>query len=1001
MLKNFITVCAVFVLPGIIIAGNILEGDSSFETSVGDKIVSSANGIVKWELNSDTAWDGKQSVKLNFPSGDWCQSKPFCIIAEEDGKTFTFSVYAKSEREGVPARLYMIQQNWSHGIHGQEFKLTKEWKRYSISGRLKNGHYWLGFGTNVPSVIWMDAFQFERGEKPSDYINCDMAIGISVPYAYDNVFFEGEKIPVSFMGIDLKNDGSRKDLTHSFTISDYSCKTVEKKRQVIVPENGKFNFKYEFVPPGLGWFLIRAELKNHEKTLATASGAICVVAPPVEIRKGRVPFCGTVGTYMAGLERIGNHWMEVCTHWKDSEAVQGKYTWKDCSWMHRGDMKARLVVAHFPSVPKWAWDPQDVADCKEMKMPVPSSGFLPAKEHLESWRKFIHELVLHYKGQLDIIEIGGEDDLTFGGNSYYRSKFPKNTKCGQLVSGPAYDRYSEMIRIACEEIRKTDPNQKIGIVRPSGWDCSDVSPKYSFSAATIKNCRRLFDLFPLDCYCQPRYIGPGLSLPAFPEDFLPDSLNGALDICQNNGNGQNVYIAEFGYALDYNVEPDSSYAMEMVKRLARSYLVARMIPRVESLHWFHTNGCIEGGKYHYGLWRFGMPMATVAAYSAVARIVENVELSKELVLGGDSKAVVFKKAGRADAAVWFVRGNGKLKLNNMPEGLVITDVMGNKLYPLNTIDLDEFPIYFGMKGDDAFDKLSGILSQSEMICKPVRLSFYTPRNDKGILQLKNIAGKDIDTIVTIDKIDRHVFLKNGQRTNIEIPINKNKVEVSADSGNDYEKVNASYPVAFESCPKVGFKVKIDGDLSEWDDLPFIAMNQRSQIMPPDPWVEWRGPEQFSAKVYTGWDGKYFYMAAEVKDKTHSNRFSGEIYKGDCIQFAFDPLADSLRSRYGVDDKEMGMALVGGKPAFVQWVGQGIWNDCEYAVKRDDKEKKTFYEIRIPLASLGIPLEKGSAFGFNFVIFNDDTGAGSNYYYQFAPGITGGKNPAVFKKFVLE
>jgi hypothetical protein len=43
---------------------------------------------------------------------------------------------------------------------------------------------------------------------------------------------------------------------------------------------------------------------------------------------------------------------------------------------------------------------------------------------------------------------------------------------------------------------------------------------------------------------------------------------------------------------------------------------------------------------------------------------------------------------------------------------------------------------------------------------------------------------------------------------------------------------------------------------------------------------------------------------------------------------------------------------------------------------------------------------GRVFSFNFVLFDDDTGAGQTYYYQLSPGITGGKNPALFKRFVL-
>lgn len=989
-----------------VFAGNLLTGDSSFESGSDSIGLEPKSGRIQVTLDDQaSAPNGMQCVKLSPASGSVI-CKPFEITPALDGKPFTFSLFAKADKAGVPARLFIFKYDNNQSIAANPITLSKSWKRYSLKAPLKSGKIGLGIDLNSPSVIWIDALQLEQGNTPSEYmLNSEFTIGATIPANNNYVFFKGEEIPILIHAISFSgNNLDKHDI--SIKITDCFGKTISETRKNV--DNKSFEWEYKFNPEKLGWYKIQAKLVSGGKTLAETIRAVSVVEPPVKIKKGLWPFCGNCHTYVMypkGLERIGGlKWADVGLRWKNSEPAKGKYIkLPDWGKFHDIGMKCKLTIGHFPSAPEWAWDENEVVDCKKMKMEEPRFGFLPSRENMDAWRNFIRYVVTACKGKIDIIEFGAEDDLTFGGNSYYlrKQKDTGNIKCGKLVTGTYYDRYAEMIRIACEETRKIDPSLKIGIVRPSGGDCT--VNKYSFSTAAIKACKNLFDFFPLDPYCYPRYIGPGQPETLLPEDFIPEALSGALEACKINGNGQHIYVSEFGYALDYNTEPDSIYAIETMKRLVRSYLVARMTPGVGLLHWFHPNsyGCIEGGKYHYGLWRFGMPLPSVPAYSAVARIVENVESSKELTLGGDSKAVVFKKDGRADAAVWLVRGNGKLILDSIPQDLVVSDVMGNKLTVDKAIAISEFPVYFGMEDKDAFDKLVNILSSSQMTCKPVKISFITPRKDKGILNLKNISGRDIDAIVTVNQIGKSISLKKGQTTNLEVPINKNNLEVSVGCGNDYEKVNASYPIAFEYCPKIEFKGEIDGDLSKWKDRPFIAMNERGQIMPPDPWIDWKNPEQFSAKVYTGWDEKYFYMAAEVKDEIHSNKFPGEIYKGDCIQFAFDPLADSLKPGYGKDDKEFGIALIDSKASIVQWAGSGIWNECKYAARRDEAAKKTFYEMRIPLSSLGISSEAETAFGFNFVIFNDDTGAGANYYYQLAPGITGGKNPALFKKFVLE
>jgi hypothetical protein len=57
---------------------------------------------------------------------------------------------------------------------------------------------------------------------------------------------------------------------------------------------------------------------------------------------------------------------------------------------------------------------------------------------------------------------------------------------------------------------------------------------------------------------------------------------------------------------------------------------------------------------------------------------------------------------------------------------------------------------------------------------------------------------------------------------------------------------------------------------------------------------------------------------------------------------------------------------------------------EFRVTRADGAKTTTYKLKMPLTVLG--LTPDSEFGFNVVIKDDDTGDGSRYWLQAAPGL---------------
>ena len=65
---------------------------------------------------------------------------------------------------------------------------------------------------------------------------------------------------------------------------------------------------------------------------------------------------------------------------------------------------------------------------------------------------------------------------------------------------------------------------------------------------------------------------------------------------------------------------------------------------------------------------------------------------------------------------------------------------------------------------------------------------------------------------------------------------------------------------------------------------------------------------------------------------------------------------------------------------------------------DEAAKATRYELRLPLAVVGI--ESGAEFGLNFTVYDDDNGKGQRCWFELGPGMTWPFKPELYPRFVL-
>jgi hypothetical protein len=205
-------------------------------------------------------------------------------------------------------------------------------------------------------------------------------------------------------------------------------------------------------------------------------------------------------------------------------------------------------------------------------------------------------------------------------------------------------------------------------------------------------------------------------------------------------------------------------------------------------------------------------------------------------------------------------------------------------------------------------------------------------------------------------------------------------------------------------PRVKNPVRIDGVLEEWigpaseqSTVQGRASLVRRSLQDVYPLQSrhpvggraiWQGPDDLSVRAWWGWDGEALCVAAEVTDDRHFNTKTGDmIWNGDALQVG---LVTTNNTEWN-----LGLALTTNGAAFHQFAGPGdaLAKTAQYAVVRDDPAvggtstaKLTRYELRLPLADLG--LTPGAEFGFNVAFLDDDDGSGSRYWFQLASGLCG-------------
>ncbi len=186
--------------------------------------------------------------------------------------------------------------------------------------------------------------------------------------------------------------------------------------------------------------------------------------------------------------------------------------------------------------------------------------------------------------------------------------------------------------------------------------------------------------------------------------------------------------------------------------------------------------------------------------------------------------------------------------------------------------------------------------------------------------------------------------------------------------------------------------EIDGELNDWwrgwsavDMIGprFVSPVQLESGRPG----RWNGPEDLSARLYMGWDERYFYFAIDVMDGD-LRPFDSESQKwiGDCLLIAIDTKNDG-GYWFAPDDLLLSLALTLPKKKKDDDKDKDKQNqdgedegnkkpEGKFFVKRKDDGSGAVYEARIPWATFKANNTNGEGatgftFGFNIILTDDD------------------------------
>lgn len=737
---------------------------------------------------------------------------------------------------------------------------------------------------------------------------------------------------------------------------------------MINPAKGKAVFSI-IVPPGKEMGFIGIRVKVSRKNGMFVEHSLSGVR--TERRNSPDPFFtwqGTTKDDLNGKNNMGS--VRINCPWR-LESKPGIYNFKKIDQQIKLAEKAGLTPLGFTTIytlDRWRNPAYDFARVKkaldQRKNPFDEAYY-------QRYRNFVRELVRFVGPRIKDWALVNEIDLSR--NNFLEEKH-----------------YIECVKIFSQELKKQYPHHTVGAIGVAG---PEFRSKQLYVQKLWKELGNSLDGIYYDAYTPGRFA-EGYELPC-DEKIFRKYLFHTLSFM---GKNKKISIEEKGFTVDYSLPVDHPVLCDNAHILTRSLLLAKTVPNVIRYAYFLRGDGAKEGKFNYGLIHGnGNPRPMAAAFAAAADFFANAENGKLLKPSDQIYACVFSRGKQSLFALWSLEKNAVNTGITFPVAYKESDYMGNiasRPAGKRNFVLHAAPLFFEL--DYPREKLEKMIMEASYQIPELSASIRAVSINELAVEVVNKTNKQLPVTVSLAGVSNTLsgtlksresrefhFTKTWKNGNIEAMVKSKSTE---------------YPVSAyiqaQAIPQEGAEIVMDtpADLYPVDAIPAGL---------------WRGKDDLSARVKLSYDDRTFKLKVYVKDDVHISRHNHlHIWNQDAIQFGFDTANEEGKSmeKYA----EFCMALTPRGPELFCYKdinaqkNEQVIADAKLAIRREN-DNTTVYDCAIPWKYLGeLKKNPGKIFGFNLVTLDQDTPRGGVLYWmQLSPGITGGRNPALFRKFYLK
>ena len=664
--------CAV-ALPWLTLAGPSVAANrlanSSFEVGIDHRYAIGrwyVNGLPSAKLDSVEKVHGDVSMRIPMTrkGNAWPGSKGIEVrggvgVRVEKGKTYTFSVYLKTDMPDPKAKL-QISPNVPYEHRGRAIAEKKialgrrttpngfeyPWKRHAITFTAKKSEpiFWVvAVDAKRAGSLWLDALQFEEGDVTDYKPMLDVEAGL-IDSAHGHIHEPGEA-PV--VALNAYNDGTSpaKRQAKLRILNDVGTVVSEKTLGLTIAAQSRISKKISLdIGSVNGRYLAEITLPGAPPTYRQLTNFLVLPTPrPI------VPRHSSFGAYITPseealriLSRAGFHWTATLTSanhlgtWARVERQRGKFRWQDADvdLFRRHGFEILLNMEGW-IYPKWAEK-------------------LSIEEKTAAFARYVEASVEHYRGKIEHFTFADE----------IHNKVPGSHMLGKRrATWGSPKEYADWHRAAHTAARKANPDAKIVLNTQLGAFGPDHLFRY-LSPDTI-------DILAGNYYPYPKSVRT-----------LKRSADAAgIATVWAPGVAINTWPVYFLEGRPLNTE-SGRYLETMIRKIIRTFANGATV-------FFHYTGTYVGNTNVYSVFEHDSSLeAGGAQMGALAWLVDGFEQVRRVPVVRSSQIEAYRfdrRDGNSVFAVWS-------RLNSPDQSLIFKqEVEGTRVFDRRTTEISPSP----------------------------------------------------------------------------------------------------------------------------------------------------------------------------------------------------------------------------------------------------------------------------------------------------------------------